>query len=123
MLRRVFVSASVFTGIALGAGAFPSTADTTPAAIVNAAAEEHPFLLVRRTDYPALQALAQVEPGKGMRARAIALAGGSSGSSDVASLVYDPLADSSIRLRVMAKVVTGSNTSRKVRHPGTVPGH
>ena len=118
MLRRVFVSASVFTGIALGAGAFPSTADTTPAAIVNAAAEEHPFLLVRRTDYPALQALAQVEPGKGMRARAIALAGGSSGSSDVASLVYDPLADSSIRSALLADIFSTTALAYLLDEPG-----
>ena len=52
--------------------------------------QQHPFLLLLKSDYPRLQALAQISPGREIRDRAIALAGGSIGGSSPEPLAYDP---------------------------------
>lgn len=73
----------------------PLRAATTPA---------HPFLLVRREDFAVLQALALTEPGRGMRARALALAGGDGGAPGIQRLDFDPKALPSARGSMLADI-------------------
>jgi hypothetical protein len=64
------------------------------------AVQTHPFLLVRESDYPALQAQASSEPWLTMKTRAI---------NDVTNLNYDPLLDITAKSNRMRDIVSAGS--------------